>query len=68
MVDEYSAACERKPATEIIVERYHHDTPGSRDGITRQGGVVANGLPNPRAREQATFRGTELLSRRLKGR
>jgi hypothetical protein len=64
MVDEYSAACERKPATEIIVERYHHDTPGSRDGITRQGGVVANGVPNPRAREQATFRGKELMSRK----
>lgn len=68
MTDEYAAACERKPATEIIVERYHSDIPGSREGISRQAGVVATGLPNPRLRETAAFRGTEALSRRQKNR
>lgn len=60
---EYDGECYRKAADAIIVNRYHHDAPGSRDGITRQAGVVSTGLPNPREREQATFRGKELIRR-----
>lgn len=64
MVDEYSAECERKQATEITVHRFHHSTPGSGEfGQTRPAGVVADGLPNPRARETVPFRGKELIRR-----
>jgi hypothetical protein len=64
MVDEYSEACERKQATEIIVNRYHHDTPGSGQcGQTRQAGVVANGKPDGRESGLSTFKGRENLRR-----
>lgn len=63
MVDEYAAACEREPAKEIIVNRYHRDVPGTREGITRQAGVVATDADNPRESSLATFKGRENLRR-----
>lgn len=64
MSDEYSADCMRKSADEIEVRLYAKDRPGTgQAGQTRQSGVVATGLPNPRERELATFRGKELLRR-----
>jgi hypothetical protein len=64
MVDDYAAACERESATGMTVKRYDGEQPGTRDGITRQSGILATGVPNPRERELATFRGQELISRR----
>ena len=64
MVDEYAAACERKPATEITVNRYHGDVPGTGQcGQTRQAGIVALGKPDGRESGLATFKGRENLRR-----
>jgi hypothetical protein len=59
--DEY---VEREPATEITVRRFDGEKPGTAQaGMTRRAGVLATGVPNPREREQATFRGKELMRR-----
>jgi hypothetical protein len=64
MVDDYAASCERQSANEITVNRYAQERPGTgQAGQTRQSGVMALGVPNPREREQACFRGKELIRR-----
>jgi hypothetical protein len=59
--DDYGADCERKSASGMEVRLYAGDKPGTRDGTTRQAGVVARGDTNERAASLATFRGRETL-------
>ena len=61
MSDDYSADCERKEPTEMVVRQYTGDEPGTRNGITRQAGIMATGRANERESGLATFRGRETL-------
>ena len=63
MSDEKDSELERKSADGMEVRQYAGDQPGTRDGITRQSGIVATGRTNERSSSQATFRGNELLRR-----
>jgi len=68
MSDEYDGECERKVPTSMEVRDFDGGRPGTAQaGMTRRGGIVALGVPNARAAEQATFRGREAL-RRVKSR
>ena len=45
----------------MVVRQYTGDEPGTRNGITRQAGIMATGRANERESGLATFRGRETL-------